>query len=146
MDRVEGREMEHIVIKEDVIPEIKDLMDLYEDVEWYAYTKDGTKLKNAIENSLKVVTAWDGNKLVGLIRVVGDDHTIIYIQDILVLQEYQGQGIGSILLKLILEKYKTIRQIVLMTEDTEKTIKFYKKNDMVETSKYNGIAFVRYTN
>ena len=136
--------MNKIIIKEDIIPGIKELMNLYEDVEWSAYTKDSIRLKNAIENSLKVLTAWDNDKLVGLIRVVGDNYTIIYIQDILVLQEYQGQGIGSDLLKLILEKYKSIRQIVLMTDDTEKTINFYRKNRMVETNNYNGVAFVKY--
>ena len=46
---------------------------------------DKIKLKNAINNSLKVLTAWDDEKLVGLIRVIGDGYTIIYIQDILIL-------------------------------------------------------------
>lgn len=136
--------MDNIIIKEDVIPEIEELMDLYNDVEWSAYTADKIKLKNAIDSSLKVLTAWDDDKLVGLIRVVGDGYTIIYIQDILILKNYQGQGIGSQLLKLILEHYKSIRQIVLMTDQTEKTINFYKKNGMVKTDDYNGVAFVKY--
>ena len=133
-----------IKIKEDIIPEIEEIMNLYEDAEWYAYTKDRIRLKNAIDNSLKVLTAWNNHKLVDLIRVVGDNHTIIYIQDILVLKEYQGQGIGSKLLNLILEKYKSIRQIVLMTDNTKETIGFYKKNGMVDTVEYNGVAFVKY--
>lgn len=136
--------MNKIKIKEDIIPGIEQIMNLYEDVEWYAYTKDRTRLKNAIDNSLKVITAWDNDKLVGLIRIVGDNHTIIYIQDILVLEEYQGQGIGSNLLNLTLEKYKSIRQIVLMTDNTKETISFYKKNGMVDTADYNGVAFVKY--
>lgn len=136
--------MNKIKIKEDIIPEIEKIMGLYEDAEWYAYTKDKVRLKNAIDNSLKVLTAWDNDKLVGLIRVVGDNHTIIYVQDILVLKEYQGQGVGSKLLSLILEKYKSIRQIVLMTDNTKETISFYKKNEMVDTAEYNGVAFVKY--
>ncbi|WP_236914178.1 GNAT family N-acetyltransferase [Clostridium sp. Cult2] len=82
--------MNRIKIKEDIIPEMEEVMNLYEDVEWYVYTKERVRLKNAINNSLKVLTAWDNDKLVGLIRVVGDNHTIIYIQDILILKEYQG--------------------------------------------------------
>lgn len=136
--------MNKIKIKEDIIPGIEQIMNLYEDVEWYAYTKDRIRLKNAIDNSLKVITAWDNDKLVGLIRIVGDNHTIIYIQDILVLEEYQGQGIGSNLLNLTLEKYKSIRQIVLMTDNTKETISFYKKNGMDDTAEYNGVAFVKY--
>lgn len=91
-----------------------------------------------------MLTAWDNPKLVGLIRIVGDSHTIIYIQDILVLKEYQSQGIGSKLLRLILEKYKSIHQIVLMTDNTKETISFYKKNGMVDTAEYNGVSFVKY--
>lgn len=135
--------MDKITIKEDVIPNIGQLMDLYNDVEWSAYTDDKIKLKNAINNSLKVLTAWDDERLVGLIRVIGDGYTIIYIQDILILKNYQGQGIGSHLLKLILERYKSIRQIVLMTEQTEKTINFYQKNEMVKASDYNCVTFVK---
>lgn len=60
------------------------------------------------------------------------------------MKEYQGQGIGSKLLSLILEKYKSIRQIVLITDNTKETISFYKKNGMVDTAEYNGVAFVRY--
>lgn len=135
--------MNKIIIKEDVIPEIDQLMDLYNDVEWHAYTADKIKLKNAINNSLKLLTAWDDNELVGLIRVIGDGYTIIYIQDILILKSYQGQSIGSRLLKLILERYKSIRQIVLMTDQTEKTINFYQKNGMVKASDYNCVTFVK---
>ena len=88
-----------------------------------------------MDNSLKVWTVWDDDKLVGLARVVGDGCTIIYIQDVLVLESYQGQGIGSELIKLILEKYKKVRQVVLMTDETEKTVKFYKKSGLVNITK-----------
>src|SRR5690625_5913427 len=58
---------------------------LYNDVEWYAYTQDLVGLQQAIEQSLEVISVWKDDELVGLIRVVGDGLTIIYIQDILVL-------------------------------------------------------------
>ena len=54
--------MNKIKIKEDIIPEIEEIMNLYEDAEWYAYTKDRIRLKNAIDNSLKVLTAWENHK------------------------------------------------------------------------------------
>jgi ribosomal protein S18 acetylase RimI-like enzyme len=136
-------DMSGIIIKEGDIPDTAELMSLYNDVGWSAYTNDSTCLKKAIENSLKVLTAWDGNKLVGLIRVVGDNQTIIYIQDLLVRQEYQGRGIGSHLLKRILAEYQAIRQVILMTEQTEETIRFYEKCGMVKISDHNCIAFMK---
>jgi len=135
--------MNKIIIKDDIKPSIDELINLYEDVKWIAYTNDVKQLKNAIDNSLKVWSVWDADRLVGLARVVGDDYTIIYIQDILISEEYQNQGIGSKLLKLILEQYKSIRQVVLMTDNTEKTIRFYQKNGMVKTSEYNCITFMK---
>lgn len=135
--------MGEIIIKEQVIPDIDSIMNLYGDVSWTAYTSNPSKLEQAISNSLKVWTAWDDDLLVGLARVVGDSSTIIYIQDILVLQAYQKRGIGSQLLKIILDEYKDIRQIILLTDDTDKTIKFYEKNGFTKVSKYKSVAFMK---
>ncbi|MFD2211855.1 GNAT family N-acetyltransferase [Virgibacillus halophilus] len=90
---------------------------LYNDVEWYAYTQDLEVLQQAIEQSLEVISAWSGEELIGLIRVVGDGLTIIYIQDILVLHACQNQGIATQLMQQVLQKYKNVRQKVLLTED-----------------------------
>ena len=67
----------------------EDIRCLYLDAQWTNYTKDMPKLMNALKKSLMVVTAWESDKLVGLIRVVGDGLTIIYIQDILVKRAYK---------------------------------------------------------
>lgn len=96
-----------------------------------------------IRNSLKVWTVWYRDSLIGLARVVGDGNTIIYIQDILVLERYQGRGIGSELLRRILKEYESVRQIVLLTDDTEKTKRFYERNGLTPVSKYNCTAFMK---
>ncbi len=135
--------MENIVIKEGTIPDIESVLNLYNDVSWSAYTSNPEQLKNAIRNSLKIWTAWDDDLLIGLIRVVGDGYTIIYIQDILVLEAYQRRGLGSQLLKIVLEEYKDVRQIILLTDDSEKTIRFYEKNGLKQVGKYNSVAFMK---
>ena len=135
--------MGKIIIKEQVIPDIDSIINLYSDVSWTAYTSNPSKLEQAIGNSLKVWTAWDDDLLVGLARVVGDSSTIIYIQDILVLEAYQKKGIGSQLLKIILDQYQDIRQILLLTDDTDKSIKFYEKNGFTKVSKYKSVAFMK---
>ena len=75
-----------IIYKENIIPTEEDIITLYNDANWTAYTNDKQTLMNALKNSLCLITAWNNNQLVGLIRVVGDNYTIIYIQDILVLK------------------------------------------------------------
>lgn len=135
--------MNKLIIKDDVRPDIHELMALYDDVGWTAYTQNPQQLKDAIDHSLKVWTVWDEEKLVALARVVGDGISIVYIQDILILKNYQTQGIGSNLLKNILESYQSVRQIVLLTEDSEKTVSFYTKNGLVKVSEYDCIAFMK---
>lgn len=135
--------MNNIVIKEDIIPNIESILNLYNDVSWSAYTSNPEQLKNAIKNSLKVWTAWEDDLLIALARVVGDGYTIIYIQDILVLQAYQRRGIGSKLLEMILKNYKDVRQIILLTDDSDKTISFYEKNGLTPVGKYNSVAFMK---
>ncbi|MBM6861320.1 GNAT family N-acetyltransferase, partial [Clostridium saudiense] len=90
------------------------------------------------------IGAFDGEELVGLIRVVGDNISIIYIQDILVKENYQRLGIGSNLLQLVLNRYNNIKQIVLMTDNTEKTKLFYKRNGMGSFEEFNGVGFIKY--
>ncbi|NCC79738.1 MAG: N-acetyltransferase, partial [Clostridia bacterium] len=93
------------------------LMNLYQNVGWSAYTEDLDLLKEAIQKSLDVVTAWEDGELVGLIRTIGDGLTILFIQDILIQKDYQNRGLGSRLLQEILEKYASVRQKVLLTEE-----------------------------
>lgn len=103
-----------------------EILNLYTSVGWTNYTDKPNMLENAYKNSLKIIGAYVDQKLVGIIRVVGDGYSIIYIQDILILPEYQHHGIGTALINKILEIYKTVYQKTLMTDDTEKTIQFYK--------------------
>jgi ribosomal protein S18 acetylase RimI-like enzyme len=103
------------------------ILKLYNDNGWSNYTKDEKSLFKGIKNSLFSFAAYDGETLVGLIRVVGDGYTIIYIQDILVLNQYQRQGIGTNLIHKVLNKYNKVRQICLTTDLTEKQKKFYEK-------------------
>lgn len=107
------------------IPDTDSLLHLYEDADWSAYISEPEKLSTGVESSLKVYTAWNGNELVALARIVGDGFTIIYIQDILVKRKYRRLGIGSSLIRMILEDYSNVRQIVLMTDDSMETHAFY---------------------
>lgn len=136
--------MENLVFKEDIILNVEDILYLYNDVGWSSYTKDIDSLIKSIKNSLKVISVWDKDLLVGLIRVVGDVHSIIYIQDILILQKYQNRGIGKRLIEIILDKYKNVRQKVLLTDKEEKNILFYKKVGFSMAEEFGCVSFVKF--
>ena len=130
-------------IKTGIIPDKEQVLALYDDAGWTSYTDEPELLMKAIENSLRVWTLWEGEKLIGLARTVGDGATICYLQDILLLEAYQGRGYGSDLLKEIMKENQHIRQFVLLTDDTEKTKGFYKKLGLSEVGEFSCLAFMK---
>lgn len=56
-------------------------------------------------NSTLVISAWDGNRLVGVVRVLSDTIFRSVIYDLLVAPEYQGNGIGSELVRRCLKHF-----------------------------------------
>ena len=104
----------------------QEILELYNSVGWSNYTKNINMLKGAYSNSLKTFGAYANEKLVGIIRVVGDGYSVVFIQDILIFPEFQRQGIGTALIQRILDEYKDVYQKHLLTDNTDKTIQFYK--------------------
>jgi len=100
-----------------------DLKNLFLSVNWSSghYPQ---KLVIAMKNSGSVFTAWDDNKLVGLINSLDDGVMTAYVHYLLINPAYQGKGIGKELVRLVSEKYKDYLRIVLVAYDKE--IDFYK--------------------
>lgn len=82
-----------------------EILRLYNEVGWIAYTEKPEVLEQGYKNSLLVLAAYEKDELLGIIRVVGDGHTIVFVQDILVFPNYQRKGIGTALLKAVLYRY-----------------------------------------
>ncbi|MCR4677492.1 MAG: GNAT family N-acetyltransferase [Lachnospiraceae bacterium] len=120
-----------------------EILSLYTAVGWTAYTENPAALKAGYENSLLILAAYEGEELQGIIRVVGDGQTIVFIQDILVFPDKQRKGIGTALIKEILKRYKNVRQIELATDNTPKTVEFYKSMGFHEMSEYGCCGFMK---
>ncbi len=86
---------------------------------------DEAMLLGAWENSNVRVAAWDGDRLTGLARGLTDDHTTLYVCDLLVHPEFQGQGLAGELMRRLMEPFEDIYQVALMTDP--ETIPFYEK-------------------
>lgn len=132
-----------MTIKEMKAFDIDELLALYNSVGWTNYTDNPEMLKQAYENSLLTLEARHQERLVGVIRVVGDGHSIVFIQDILVHPEYQRQGIGTQLLKEIMERFSGVYQMELLTDDTPKTISFYRSVGFRKAEDVGACAFIR---
>ncbi len=111
-----------IIYKDTKLFNSKELEDLFLSVEWSSghYPE---KLVIAMKNSDTVFTAWDGDKLVGLVNALDDSVMTAYVHYLLINPKYQGKGIGKKLLNLVTEKYKDYLRIVLISYDKE--VDFY---------------------
>ena len=133
-----------VILKEYAVYKEAEILGLYTSLGWTNYTDNPEMLRNAYLNSLKIYGAYVDDKLIGIIRVVGDGYSVIFIQDLLVHPEFQRKGVGTLLLKKVLCEYDSVYQKHLMTEDTEKTILFYKSLGFVENSEIGCKAFSVY--
>nr|WP_246211055.1 GNAT family N-acetyltransferase [Phytoactinopolyspora alkaliphila] len=105
-------------------------------------------MTKAIANSSFVVAARDqGGTLIGLARGLSDDASVFYLQDIIVRPEHQRHGIGRQLLTACLERYRHVRQKVLLTDDDESQRLFYESFGYVRTVDFEDAplnAYVRF--
>lgn len=85
------------------------------------------RLYKALMHSSTVLTVWDGEKLVGLARVLDDTEMLAQVHYVLVRPEYQGQGIAGRMIEYIKEKYRHFMYIEIMPED-KKNVPFYQKH------------------
>ena len=116
---------------------------LYSQVGWTAYKEDLKALEQGFKNSLLVLASFENDELLGIIRVVGDGFTVILVQDILVFPQYQRQGIGTALLKAVLDRYSHVRQIQLVTDNTPQTVAFYKSLGFSDFSALGCCGFMK---
>ena len=115
-----------IKITKETSVSLDDVLHLYQAVGWTNYTNQPQMLSQALSHSLAIYLARDGEEIVGLVRLVGDGFSSVFVQDLIVLPTYQRQGIGSTLIKQALSDYKDTYQVQLATEQTEKTLEFYR--------------------
>ena len=115
-----------IKITKETSVSIDDVLHLYQAVGWTNYTNQPQMLEQSLAHSLAIYVARDGEEIVGLVRLVGDGFSSVFVQDLIVLPSYQRQGIGSTLMKQALSDYKDAYQVQLATEESEKTLGFYR--------------------
>ena len=121
----------------------KEILPLYASVGWTAYTDAPDVLHRGFERSLLTFAAYEGETLVGLVRAVGDGETVVLMQDLLVFPQYQRRGIGTALMRAMMERFANVRQFQLLTDNTEKTLAFYRSLGLYDLSSLGCQGFMR---
>ena len=119
----------------------KDLERLFLSVNWES-GKYPDKLKRAFQNSSHVVSAWDKDRLVGLVRALDDGETVAFIHYLLVDPDYQGQHIGDELMNRLLLHFKDHLYVKVMPSDP-KTMPFYERFGFKEYDNYSAMVLKR---
>jgi ribosomal protein S18 acetylase RimI-like enzyme len=88
---------------------IESVVELYKSVGWSSAEKP-VELHQALLGSHSLVTAWDSDRLVGLGNAISDGHLVVYYSHLLVHPEYEGRGIGTRLMKMLMAHYQGFHQ------------------------------------
>ena len=102
--------------------EEKEIVALYESNAWSS-AKKPKELMLALRNSHTLVVARSSGKLVGIGNAISDGHLVVYYPHMLVHPNYQGKGVGRLMMEAMQTVYSSYHQQML-TADGD-AIKFY---------------------
>lgn len=91
--------MHEYTIKHNVLT-AKEFTALWETV--WGDAPDFEQIKLAMSNTLFRISVYDGEKLVAMSRMIGDKGLCYYIKDVVVRPEYQGKGVGRMMIEELL--------------------------------------------
>ena len=89
---------------------------LFNAVGWERRTADRERLAQLVRGSLYVVSAWDGDRLVGFARGISDGATNAYISTVAVLPEYQKRGIGREIIRRLVTSREHLQFVLHANE------------------------------
>jgi ribosomal protein S18 acetylase RimI-like enzyme len=122
-----------ITYKSDVVPTAQQIIGLYNDVQLPRPTHDPQRIQMMFENSDLIVTAWDGDKLVGVSRTITDWVWCSYLADLAVSPNYERLGIGKTLVQL--SKQKIGEQSMLLLLSVPTAMDYYPKVGFVRENR-----------
>ena len=123
----------------DVVPDVQEIIQVYRSSSLNRPVDDVERIQKMYDNSNLVVTAWDGESLVGIARSLTDFSFCCYLSDLAVLEEYQHQGIGKKLIELT--KKKIGEQCMLLLLSAPSAMGYYSKVGFTEVE--NGFIIHR---
>ncbi len=117
-----------ITYKSDVVPTPEQIIDLYNASGLPRPTHNTERIQKMYENADLVVTAWDGDQLVGVSRSLTDWVWCCYLADLAVSPDYKKSGIGKKLIQLTKEKVSEQSMVLLLSVPT--AMEYYPKVGM----------------
>lgn len=104
------------------------IIQLYRANNWSSADKP-TELYKALLNSHSLISAWKDDQLVGIGNAISDGYLVVYYPHLLVHPDFQGMGIGQMIVAKMQEKYAGFHMQMLTADG--RAIEFYKKAGFV---------------
>ncbi len=90
-------------------PSAEDFNYLTNSVGWG--TRKNSIVEEALKNTLYSLCVYNDNKLIGYGRIIGDKTIFLYIQDVMVIPEYQNKHIGTCIMENLLSQINEYKKI-----------------------------------
>lgn len=74
-------------------------------------TRENDIVEIALSNSIYSICAYENDKIIGYGRIIGDKTIFLYIQDIMVIPEYQNKEVGTNIMNNILKEINELKKI-----------------------------------
>lgn len=104
-----------ITYKFDVIPPMELIIELYNGSGIIRPTSDPYRIEKMYANSNLVISAWEGERLIGISRSLTDFAHCCYLADLVVKKDFQKKGIGKALISLIKQKTGPQTNLILLS-------------------------------
>ena len=121
----------------------EDIIKLYKSGNWWKDSYDSSSIKNLIKGSFKFAIMIDKieNKTIGMGRILSDGVSDAYIQDLVILNDYRNKGLGSKLVKFLVDYCisKGIYWIGLISEPDQD--EFYSSIGFREMERYTPMKY-----
>jgi len=119
---------------------LQQLINLFQKAAFWASDRTAEDMQVAIAHSHPVVTAWDGERLIGFARATSDGIYRATIWDVVIDPDYQGAGLGRKLVETVLSHplMSRIERVYLMTTHQQE---FYKRIGFQENTTTTMVLF-----
>ena len=74
-------------------------------------TRNISIVQEALNNTLYSISVYDNDKIIGFGRIIGDKTIFLYIQDIMVIPEYQHKQIGTQIMNKLISQINVYKQV-----------------------------------
>lgn len=104
-----------IVYKLEVLPTTAQIIEVYESSGIIRPTSNPGRIEMMYANSNLVITAWEGDLLIGIARCLTDFCYSCYLADLAVKKDFQKKGVGRKLIEMVKERIGPETSLILLS-------------------------------